>query len=379
MTTRRIVFWEPTVSPHKSSLIAALADIAGDALELVVCAGQGLLPERARLGWSQPTGHGPEPTIAPTHAQIEALVGSFPADTLHLVSGIRHVPMIVAALASIRRHGARFALMSEPRASEGWAGVLRYAQSWLTEGWLRRNVEFVLTIGRHGPAWFRRVGYPQECLFPFAYFVAPSTVESACAESATIRVAYVGRLVTEKGVADIVEAVANLGTSARLTMVGDGPERDKLVARCRTLNLVAEFPGVLPMPEVAPLLAAQDILVLASTASNDGWGVVVNEALLAGTAVVASERAGASIMLDDARLGRVVPPGSPPAIATAIQALQTSGAFAEPARELRRQVALARLAPEVGARHLLAIVRWRDGAGNRPPPFYAAAISTAAA
>ena len=377
MITRRIVFWEPNLSPHKSDLIGALVDITTDAFDIIVCADQGLLPDRTQLGWTPPSGRGPAPIVAPTSAQIDALIEDSPADTLHIVSGIRHIPMIVAVLSSIRRHRARFALMSEPRASEGWAGLARYLQSWLTEGWIRQNAEFVLAIGRHGPAWFRRVGYPRERLFPFAYFVAPHRMKCAALPCcAATRVVYVGRLVADKGISDIVEAIDSLGADARLTVVGDGPERDRLMMRCRELKLATEFLGVLPMREVAPLLAAQDVLVLASTTSNDGWGVVVNEALLAGTAVIASERAGASIMLSDARLGCVVLPGSPPAIAEAIRALRTNDAFVATAREQRRHVAQAKLAPEVGARYLLDIIRWSDGTGSRPPPFHAASINT---
>ena len=372
MNTRRIVFWEPSVSPHKADLIRAVAASADAAPEVIVCADQGLLPERARLGWTLPAESGPQPLIAPTDAQIDALVASRRDETLHIVSGIRHVPMIVAALASIRHHRARFALMSEPRASEGPAGSLRYLQSWLTEGWLRRRVEFVLAIGRHGPPWFRRVGYPAERVFPFAYFVAArlSAVPAAVADG--LRVAHVGRLVAEKGVADIIDAAARLGADARLTLIGDGPQRAALIARSRSLGLSADFVGVLPMPDVATHLAAQDVLVLASTTSNDGWGVVVNEALLAGTAVVASERAGASMLLDDPRLGRVVPPGEPAAIATAIHSLRDSGSFSPSARQVRRDWALSHLDPGNGARHLLAIVRWCDERGQRPPAFYEA-------
>ena len=364
------MFWEPNISPHKSDLFNALTAITGSDIEVLVCADRDLLPERAAMGWSRPLAVRHREIIAPDERQVEHLVTEQATTTLHIVSGMRHVPTIVSALAAIRRHGARFALMSEPRASEGLRGAIRYLQSRLTEGWLRQRTEFVLAIGRHGPAWFRAVGYPRDRIFPYAYFVAPpAAMTSSSGSTPELKVAYVGRLIRQKGVADLIDAMAELGPNHRLTVVGDGPERHNLAARCQTRKVTADFTGVLPMDRIGTLLAGVDVLALASTATDDGWGVVVGEALMTGTAAVASRCVGASIVLDDPRLGRVIPPRTPSAIAEAIRDLHSNGGFTADARRQRRQLAISMLAPEAGVNALLDIVHWCDGKGERPLPY----------
>jgi glycosyltransferase involved in cell wall biosynthesis len=377
MTTRHIVFWEPSLSPHKGDLFNALTGMTGADIEVTVCADTGLLPERAALGWAEPAALRHRQIVTPDAAMIERLTGLDVASTLHVVSGMRHVPTIVSALAAIRRRGARLALMSEPRVGEGFVGALRYLQSWLTEGWLRRQAEFVLAIGRNGPPWFRSVGYPDQRIFPYAYFVAAGSTPAPTGQpDGIVRIAYVGRLVPGKGIDDLLAAVAGLGPDHRLLIVGDGPERQRLTALGQRLGVAAEFTGVAAMARIAPTLAECDVLVLAST-SKDGWGVTVSEALLAGTAAVATPLVGASLVLDDPRLGRVVPPRSPAAIATAIRQLHRDGAFQADRRQLRRQLAAALLTPEAGARLLLDIIRWCDGEGARPDAALQATASDA--
>ena len=144
---RRIVFWEPCESPHKSDLFTRLAALAPD-IEVICCADTALPQARREQGWSVPEAAGWRTVIAPDARQIAQLVGEARETTLHIFSGIRWVPSIVAGLAEVRRTGARFALLAEPRVREGWRGALRFAQSWFTEGWLRRRAAFVLAIGR---------------------------------------------------------------------------------------------------------------------------------------------------------------------------------------------------------------------------------------
>ncbi|MDP1045310.1 glycosyltransferase, partial [Klebsiella pneumoniae] len=65
--------------------------------------------------------------------------------------------------------------------------------------------------------------------------------------------------------------------------------------------------GVLPMSDVNCFFRQVDVLVLASTTADDGWGVVVSEALMCGVAVVATATVGASVVLERSLFGRCVP------------------------------------------------------------------------
>jgi glycosyltransferase involved in cell wall biosynthesis len=372
----RIVFWEPCTSPHKSDLFSALVAIAPD-IEVICCANNELSIDRQAQGWTVKLTNAFRTIVAPSQAEIDQLVSEQANSTLHIFSGIRWVPSIVAGLKAVKRNRARFAIMSEPRVREGWKGAMRFLHSWLTESWLRRQAEFVLAQGRNGPPWFRSVGYPDDRIFPFAYFVDPpkqlaSAGEKPRAADLPVQIGYVGRLVKMKGVFDLIVAVGKLGSSAQLSIVGSGPEEQALKTACAELQLDAKFIGVLPIQEVVGFMRKLDVLVLASTSMDDGWGVVVSEALMCGTAVIATPCVGASVMLDEPLFGRCVPAESPDSIANAVRELQASAAYTAEARSKREVLARSRLSAEGGASHLLEIIRWRLGVGQRPAPFYEA-------
>jgi glycosyltransferase involved in cell wall biosynthesis len=406
----RVVFWEPCVSPHKSAFIGAVAEALGPSIDVVCVAHEDVPQDRQALGWND--GQSPQDVVAggavarsryrtivaPSGSDISALVAQGGTRCLHVFSGIRWFSTIKRGLAEVRRCGSLFAVMSEPRNDAGLKGAVRFIQSWATEGWLRRNAQFVLAIGRHGPPWFRSVGYAAERVFPFAYFL-PSfsamaerdqrdggaasgalSVTSCLSDRAIrapaseggrkIEVAYIGRLIEPKGVGYLPPAIAALAARARLTLIGAGPLSEALSEQVRALGIEAEFAGVLPIDVVQRRICDFDVLVLPSLTKDDGWGAVVSEALLSGTAAIVSSYAGASILLDEPNNGRIVPPGDSEAIARAIADLADSGALTPNARAARMNWAVARLSAHAGAAHFLQIVRHRLEGGARPMEFY---------
>lgn len=105
-----------------------------------------------------------------------------------------------------------------------------------------------------------------------------------------------GRLSVEKRAERSIEALAELrqgGMEARLVVAGDGPRRDALERRARS---VPDLPGGLPAvhftgfisnrAEVATLLATADISL--APGPHETFGLAALEALAAGTPVVAS-------------------------------------------------------------------------------------------
>lgn len=361
------------MSPHKCDFYASFAEAVPDC-EVVQIADRPLGEDRKALGWecSLPTTF--ETVISPTPKLIRDIARQSPRVSLHIFCGMRWVPSIVEGLKAVGQSGAKLALMSEPRVREGWRGELRYLQSWLTEGRLRRTAAFVLAIGRNGPPWFASVGYPRERIFPFAYFVnPPASPPSACIDDkggrgSRIRIGYLGRFVDAKGVFDLVAAAAAIGPKCQLHFGGCGEDEERLRAYCKTLGVDANFHGVIPMSEVGGFLGRLDVLVLASN-TKDGWGAVVSEALMSGTAAVATHTVGASLVLDDTRLGRMVPIGQPAAIAAAILEQASEAAYEPSARFLRASLARSALSSSAGAVYLREIIRWSDGHAPRPAGF----------
>lgn len=366
-----IVFWEPCVSPHKSAFIHAVAEQLGPHVQVSCVAHEGIPDERRALGWNDGAAGRSLTIVAPTDEQIVAIVRRSGTACLHVFAGFRWFHTLTTALGLVRRDGLPFAIMSEPRDSAGLAGAVRFVQSWATEGSLRRHAQFVLAIGRHGPTWFRSVGYPRDRIFPFAYFLpSPPGEADTPPPSVPLRVAYVGRLTGKKGVRYLLPAIKALARPTHLTLIGDGELRSDLTRQATESGVEAEFCGVLPIDQVQQRMYQIDVLVLPSLCKDDGWGAVVSEALMAGAAVVVSHCAGASILPQSAIIGRVVPPADSKAIAAAIHDLEQSGALTVRARRSRIEWAGERLTARAGAMYFEQIVRHLMGAGPRPKAFY---------
>ena len=369
MTRYRVVFWEPSISPHKLPLFRALSVHPAVAATVYV-AQEGLPTGRAAQGWQLGALDDLDVQIAPDGPMIARLFSEPDDDvvSLHLFSGLRRVPVIRQGLSQAISRGARYAIMSEPRVVEGWRGKLRLLQSWLTERQIRRSVAFILAIGRNGPPWFVRAGYRRERIYPFAYFLPLSDgFVTATKPSEIPTIAYIGRLVPEKGILLFLDVIAALAFRCRIVIAGAGPLADHVAAQLAQWP-DARYLGVVPMAHVHDLLATVDILVQPSLTTDDGWGAVIGEALMAGAKVVATLAAGASILLDDPDLGMVAAP-NPSELAAAIAATIAAGGFDPVSREKRAAWAARSIGGKGGADRLMAIVSHALEAGAPPPPF----------
>ena len=144
-------------------------------------------------------------------------------------------------------------------------------------------------------------------------------------------VLFVGRLIENKGCRDLIEALSLLReetrSRARLWIVGDGDERDRLPTAARDLGLEmkTEFFGAVEHRRLADFYAAADLVVVPSKSGTsgeaEGQNVVVLEAFAAHACVVATRLGGIPSMVRDQETGVLVEPGNPPALAEAIESL----------------------------------------------------------
>jgi len=132
---------------------------------------------------------------------------------------------------------------------------------------------------------------------------------------------YVGRLAPEKRVDRLVDAMARVRQAhpeGVLAIVGDGPERERLVARAAPG--IADGSILFAGRQEGEALAAWYRLgsVFALPSEHEPFGAVVNEALVAGMPVVCSDRAGARVLVSPERNGAVVDASRPDALADAL-------------------------------------------------------------
>lgn len=132
-------------------------------------------------------------------------------------------------------------------------------------------------------------------------------------------VASIGRLSREKGHADLIEALAIVrrrGFKVSAVLVGDGPERPRLVERAQALNLAGSihFTGYVDRPQ--DVLEETDLMILPS--HTEGLPNAALEALAMEVPVLATDVGGTREVVSNGETGRLVPPRSPEALAAAI-------------------------------------------------------------
>lgn len=157
----------------------------------------------------------------------------------------------------------------------------------------------------------------------YAPFAAAAR-ESAMDPAAPLRLAYVGRLVREKGLCELLQALKLArarGVRAHLTLAGAGPDHARLAHLAAELGLTSDldFCGPVTGESKVKLLGDADALVLPSY--SEGLPYAVLESMAAGTPVIASRVGAIPDIIVDGVHGLLVPPRDPAAIARAIERL----------------------------------------------------------
>jgi glycosyltransferase involved in cell wall biosynthesis len=109
-------------------------------------------------------------------------------------------------------------------------------------------------------------------------------------------IVFVGRLVSDKGVCDLIEAMGHLGRAGfrpRLSIVGDGPERSAIVTRVGELGLGPQvtFAGIKTGPDLARFVARHRIMAVPSRWAEP-FGIVALEGIACGCVVVGTALGG---------------------------------------------------------------------------------------
>jgi phosphatidylinositol alpha-mannosyltransferase len=129
--------------------------------------------------------------------------------------------------------------------------------------------------------------------------------------------AFIGRHEARKGLRVLLGAFGRLSPGVRLWVMGEGPETAALRSRYSGDDRI-EWLGVVSDEERASRMSGADLLV-APSLGGESFGVVLLEAMAAGTAVVASDLSG--YRLAAAGAARFVPVGDSAALAESIEEL----------------------------------------------------------
>jgi glycosyltransferase involved in cell wall biosynthesis len=246
------------------------------------------------------------------------------------VAGWSH-PLIVAVILIARLSGARVVSMSDTWTSKS------YGARALSKRLILKLIHAFTPGGVRQANYLRAQGVPPKRIFPACmtsdtralrnFMISEGSerravlrAEMGLSDTETVFI-FVGRLEPVKGLDLLIEAFCSVtnAPTARLLVVGDGTMRDIAVAAAENDPRIL-YRGRLEGSALWAEFAAADVLVLPSR--SEPWGLVVNEAMSAGLAIVLHDCCGCiDDLVIDGETGVVVPTGNAVALRAAIGAL----------------------------------------------------------
>ena len=181
-----------------------------------------------------------------------------------------------------------------------------------------KHTDHVLSRSPDATAVVRARGYAGP-VTPIGYGVdlatfRPGIKPANMANEGSFRLGYVGRLVEEKGLDDVLDAMAHGPQSISLSIMGEGPYEAGLRQRIAELGLSGrvDFRGWSAPAEVATFLRSLDALVLLTRTTKhvrEQFGRVIIEAQACGIPVIGSSCGAIPSVVGDG--GWIVPERSP--------------------------------------------------------------------
>lgn len=375
MNPAAIHCWQPLLTSHQSHTLSELAKVTG--LPVIVHVLRMEDAVRRSQGWSLPDLDGllldklpDENVLVAARDRLRSSMADF-----HLFASpfedARQIGILKHALD--RKH--RVWLISEPyppglTSYQGTPAISDRIKAWVRPAlyraygrMLRGRVAGVFAISPLAVMQYRRMGLRNDEVFPFGYFVRPMAMPLPRAPlDRPLRALFLGTLIERKGLPDLIAASRLLrarGTPVSIDAWSPaGPE---------TLpgdsGIINRGPALFGQGQA--VAADYDILVLPSR--HDGWGVVVNEALQAGTPVLCSSAVGAHGVVSRWGCGAIVPPCDPSALASSLEALAS-----DPLRLAAMSSQASKVAPILHPKVAAAYLRDALFGGRPACPWYLA-------
>jgi glycosyltransferase involved in cell wall biosynthesis len=234
-----------------------------------------------------------------------------------------HVPFLAWVESTLQDHRSRHALVESAKAR-----FLRSCQGFVVPG--KSAAEYVRSFGIARDRIFTAPNAVDTAFFSAA---ANAAREAAAGQRQALGLPerfylFVGRLVKEKGVFELLDAYAALPRQIReevsLVLVGDGEVRAELEERAaRMVPGRVYFPGFVHREQLAAYYGLAETFIFPT--HTDTWGLVVNEAMACGLPLLVSSAAGcAADLLAEGENGLLVRPHDPVRLSAAMQRLACS-------------------------------------------------------
>lgn len=374
----KLVVWLSVLTDHQIEMFRVLQKELSEPIRFIV--GQSNLKTRSIQGWVCSATDDLCIEILPRFGWFKAGFKTLKddKDAIHVFGGLwadkRFFPLLVLAQ-MIKRDTI---LMMEPFAKgvhsyfgelpkffdriKALARPLAYK---VAGALVAKKITAALPISNEAERQMRSMGVPAEQIFPFGYFVPRDELGAGAGSFSnpdSIRLVFVGSLIERKGLAILVDAMKKLekmGLTVFLDIYGPGnPTPFQLPTKH------VEYKGVIPFGQAQKIISTYDLLVLPSL--HDGWGVVVNEALLQSVPVLVSDACGARLLVENSGAGTVFEANNLEALLETIANLARAPETLCLWRE-KASIYCTLITPAVAGRYLYDVLSYVDnGSVNRP-------------
>jgi glycosyltransferase involved in cell wall biosynthesis len=366
----KVVLWAPDIIFHDSETWTAFQSLAKEPIRVMVW--DLLSKTRRDQGWiAQQYDALNIEILSRKHwwSQGRGIIQSNP-DAIHVFIGFWTIraffPLFLYALS----HGVKTAVFNEPYATSfvGYTREESFIISWLKVK--MRPILYRLTalmikvlskddlpcffsISLLAKEQFIHAGFNERAIFPFGYFISRQNEVMAPKKNGGdgLKLVFVGALLKTKGLDIAVQAVETLyekGFNVSFDIYGTGDPG----LFFSPASACVRYKGVIPQGEAQKVIAQYDLLVLPSR--HDGWGVVVNEALLQGVPVIVSDRVGAQCLIETSGAGMIFRHDDPDDLATEIESILNDINKLKLLRQNALELA-PQILPEIAAKYLLDV------------------------
>ncbi|MFD1062574.1 glycosyltransferase family 4 protein [Winogradskyella litorisediminis] len=285
----KIVFYENLVSHLRTPFHKALISQGHDVTLIV---DKELTEDRKKLGWKTQKIDGLNLIVNPSDEEIKQIIENT-KDACHFVAGINIYNIGKKAIKYLINANVKFYTGSEQFKNEGIKGKLRFLKSKQEYLKYNKHIKGIHAIGDEAYNWYKKLGYNTDKIHQWIYFSEVFDIKLE-KEDTKVTFLFVGELSDRKNILYLIECFLKLPkNSAKLKIIGSG-EHQKVIADYAKNNLDIDYLGVMPTKKVRAEMAKSTVLVLPS--NFDGWGAVVNEALLAGNYCITSNKCGSKLL-----------------------------------------------------------------------------------
>jgi glycosyltransferase involved in cell wall biosynthesis len=214
-----------------------------------------------------------------------------------------------------------------------------------------RRADAVLAVSRPLVEHLKLAGVPREKIrFIPNGFAPPAKIMTRASARQMLGIAehavvagWVGRLSREKGADVMLDALARSDPAWRLSVIGDGPERDRLMKQAAELGITDRILWHGAVANAGTILSAFDAFVLSSR--TEGTPIALFEAMHSNVPIVATRVGGVPDVVTSEH-ALVVRSEEPGAIAEALANLRREPAAATQRSELARKRVLQAFSAE---------------------------------